>query len=173
MEDVKIEFEEEGDPEVNELKERVRLLEHQNQQLVRAVLLIHAGSEIGSPKYKNLTEAVNDDRDVLIQLDMRDGTWPELVFQIEPKTPALRVVAIRDIEGRGTVYVCEYLRQDCLVHIGETLRCGTDEWELSGVESVSPQPVSLPPSRNQVGLMLKEKDDKPRVPLSVGSCLTP
>jgi len=80
-------------------------------------------------------------------------------------------VAMHDIKGRGTVYVCEYLRSDCLVHIGETLRCGADEWELTGVESISPKPSRR--RVDQVGLMLKEKDDKPRVPLSVGSCLTP
>lgn len=79
----KIEIKEEGDPETNELRRRVRVLEHQTQVLTRAVLLLHLGSEMGAKKHKKLLDAINGDKRILIELDMRDGTWPELHFQVQ------------------------------------------------------------------------------------------
>ncbi len=80
----KIEIREEGDPEINELKRQVRVLEHQTQVLTRAVLLLHLGSEMGAKKHKRLLDAVNGGERILIELEMPKGaTWPELLFQVQ------------------------------------------------------------------------------------------
>jgi len=151
---VDVEIEEEGDPEICELRSRIAVLEQQQQMLTKALLANSLGYEVCLKKHANFRRAVKRDFPVRIQLTLDEGLV-KLDYVVElDAAPILRVESVHSIRGRGTVHVCEYLRRDVPVRVHDKLRSANFLWELIGVELIGVGSGV----RDSVGLVLKPVD---------------